>query len=78
MPSWSCSSRRTSGRASISSPLHLHPYYRDTFGHRPENFPTASAVFARIISLPIYPKLTEADAQRVTDTVTRLVRQHRR
>jgi dTDP-4-amino-4,6-dideoxygalactose transaminase len=59
-------------------PLHLHPYYRDTFGHRPEDFPTASAVFARIISLPIYPKLTEADAQRVTDTVTRLVRQHRR
>jgi dTDP-4-amino-4,6-dideoxygalactose transaminase len=59
-------------------PLHLHPYYRDTFGHRPEDFPTASAVFARIISLPIYPKLTEADAQRVIDTVTRLVRQHRR
>ena len=59
-------------------PLHLHPYYRDTFGYRPEDFPTASAVFERIISLPIYPKLTEADVQRVIDTVRTLVRQHRR
>jgi dTDP-4-amino-4,6-dideoxygalactose transaminase len=59
-------------------PLHLHPYYRDTFGYRPEDFPNASAVFERIISLPIYPKLTEADAQRVIDTVRTLVRQHRR
>jgi dTDP-4-amino-4,6-dideoxygalactose transaminase len=59
-------------------PLHLHPYYRDTFGYRPEDFPAASAVFDRIISLPIYPKMTEADVQRVTDTVGTLVRQHRR
>ncbi|HXH08788.1 MAG TPA: DegT/DnrJ/EryC1/StrS family aminotransferase [Alphaproteobacteria bacterium] len=59
-------------------PLHLHPYYRDTFGYRPADFPTASAVFERIISLPIYPKLTAADVQRVIDTVRALVQQHRR
>jgi dTDP-4-amino-4,6-dideoxygalactose transaminase len=59
-------------------PLHLHPYYRDTFGYRPEDFPNASAVFQRIISLPIYPKLTASEAQRVIDTVRRLVQQHRR
>jgi dTDP-4-amino-4,6-dideoxygalactose transaminase len=59
-------------------PLHLHPYYRDTFGYRREDFPHASAVFERIISLPIYPKLTATEAQRVIDTVRRLVRQHRR
>jgi dTDP-4-amino-4,6-dideoxygalactose transaminase len=59
-------------------PLHLHPYYRNTFGYRPEDFPAASAAFERIISLPIYPGLAEADAQRVIDTVRTLVRQHRR
>jgi dTDP-4-amino-4,6-dideoxygalactose transaminase len=59
-------------------PLHRHPFYRDTFGYRPEDFPNTSAVFERIISLPIYPKLTEADAHRVIDTVKKLVRQHRR
>jgi perosamine synthetase len=59
-------------------PLHLHPFYRDTFGYRPEDFPAAREVFERIISLPIYPKLTEGDTQRVIDTVRRLVKQHRR
>jgi dTDP-4-amino-4,6-dideoxygalactose transaminase len=59
-------------------PLHLHPYYRDTFGYRPEDFPTASAVFERIISLPIYPKMTETDVQRVIDTVRTLIKEHRR
>ena len=37
-------------------PLHLHPYYRDKFGYKPEDFPNASTAFERIISLPIYPK----------------------
>jgi dTDP-4-amino-4,6-dideoxygalactose transaminase len=59
-------------------PLHLHPYYRDTFGYCPEDFPNASSVFERIISLPMYPKMTEADVQRVIDAVRALVRRHRR
>jgi dTDP-4-amino-4,6-dideoxygalactose transaminase len=59
-------------------PLHLHPYYRDTFQYRPEDFPNASATFERIISLPIYPKMAEADAQRVIDAVAKIARQHRR
>jgi dTDP-4-amino-4,6-dideoxygalactose transaminase len=59
-------------------PLHLHPYYRDTFGYRPEDLPTASAVFERIMSLPIYTQMTETDVERVIETVRRLVKQHRR
>jgi dTDP-4-amino-4,6-dideoxygalactose transaminase len=59
-------------------PLHLHPYYRETFGYCPEDFPAASAVFKRIISLPIYPALTETALQRVIETVRTLVKTHRR
>ena len=59
-------------------PLHLHPYYRDTFRYGAADFPQASFVFERIISLPIYTRLTEADVQRVIDTVRKLVRQHSR
>jgi dTDP-4-amino-4,6-dideoxygalactose transaminase len=59
-------------------PLHLHPYYRDAFGYRPEDFPTASSVFERIVSLPLYTKMTEADVQRVIETVRVLVKRHRR
>jgi perosamine synthetase len=59
-------------------PLHLHPFYRDSFGYRPEDFPEASAAFQRIVSLPIYPKMTEKDVQRVTNAIRCVVEQHRR
>src|SRR5262247_2076657 len=58
-------------------PLHLHPYYRDKFGYKPEDFPNASAVFNRIISLPIYPKMTEANVRDVIVAVRKLVKEYR-
>ena len=59
-------------------PLHMHPYYRNTFGYQPQDFPNASAAFERIISLPIYPKMTDADAGCVVDAVRSIVLQYRR
>ena len=59
-------------------PLHLHPYYRETFGYRPQDLPQASAAFERIISLPLYPKMTEAQVLQVISAVREIVRQHRR
>ncbi len=59
-------------------PLHLHPYYRDTWGYAPEDCPNATAVFDRIISLPIYPKMTEADIQDVVEVIHTLLREYRR
>ena len=59
-------------------PLHLHPYYRNNMYSSSKDFPVANQVFARIISLPIYPKMTDADVQHVIDNLTRLIRQYRR
>ena len=59
-------------------PLHLHPYYRNTFGYKPEDFVNASSVFERIISLPIYPKMTDADVNDVVEAVRSIVEEHRR
>jgi perosamine synthetase len=59
-------------------PLHLHPYYRNTLGHKPTDFPAATAAFDRIISLPIYPKMTDADISRVIDAVREIVKEYRR
>lgn len=59
-------------------PLHLHPYYRNTLGCKPQDFPNASAVFERIVSLPIYPKMTAGDISRVIDAVRSIVLQYRR
>jgi dTDP-4-amino-4,6-dideoxygalactose transaminase len=59
-------------------PLHLHPFYRDTFGYQPADFPQATAAFERIVSLPIYPGMTEADVRDVIVAVRKLIRDYRR
>ena len=59
-------------------PLHLHPYYCNKFGYKPEDFPNASAVYDQIVSLPIYPKMTEADVESVIGAVSKVVKQNRR
>jgi perosamine synthetase len=59
-------------------PLHLHPYYRETFGYERGDFPNASAVYDRIISLPIYSRMTDANVQHVISAVRTIVQQHLR
>jgi perosamine synthetase len=58
-------------------PLHLHPYYRDKFGYKPEDFPNASTAFERIVSLPIYPKMTEGNVRDVIVAVRKLIQEYR-
>ncbi len=72
------SSRRTSAPASILFPyICIHTTATpSTIAQR--TFPNASAVFERIISLPIYPKMAEADVQRVIDAVRKIAAQKRR
>lgn len=54
-------------------PLHVHPYYRETYGYRPEDLPVAFDLYRRTISLPIYSAMAEADVERVIATVKELV-----
>jgi perosamine synthetase len=54
-------------------PLHLHPYYRNSLGYSPGDFPNATEAYQRITSLPIYPKMREDDVDYVIDTVTNLI-----
>jgi dTDP-4-amino-4,6-dideoxygalactose transaminase len=51
-------------------PLHRHPFYRDTYGYRPDQFPKAEQIFENILSLPLYPKMSDSDADEVIETVT--------
>ena len=52
-------------------PLHLHPYYGRTYGYKAGDFPVAEREYAREISLPIYPDLTDAEVERVVASVGR-------
>lgn len=59
-------------------PLHLHSLYRTAYGYRPEDLPTATSRFPRLLSLPIYPKLRDDELDRVADTLKQVIRDHRR
>jgi len=59
-------------------PLHLHPFYRDAGGYQPGDFPIATRVFDRIVSLPIYPSMSDENVDRVIAAVTRTIKRHRR
>lgn len=59
-------------------PLHLHPYWRDRYGLRPEQFPNATRAFNHIVSLPLYTRMTDADQDRVIDAIRSILqRSHR-
>jgi dTDP-4-amino-4,6-dideoxygalactose transaminase len=59
-------------------PLHLHAWYRETFGYERSDFPVAADAFDRIISLPLYPDLTVDEVDRVVDVFTGCLADHRR
>lgn len=58
-------------------PVHLHPYYRDTFGYQPGDFPRAAETFERILSLPLYPRMSDQDRLDVIEAVKRVAERSR-
>ena len=50
-------------------PLHFHPYWRDTYHLKESQFPHATSEYLREASLPLYTKMTDADAERVVAAV---------
>ncbi len=51
-------------------PVHQHLYYNETFNLSDKDYPVASAVFPRLMSLPIYPGMTDANVDKVIDVLT--------
>jgi dTDP-4-amino-4,6-dideoxygalactose transaminase len=70
--------RRGVGASVHFIPLHVHPYYRDTFGYRPDSLPVAHDLYLRSISLPFFSAMTDAQVERVIEAVGALLREHRR
>ena len=55
-------------------PLHLQPYWRDRYKLRPEAFPHSQQAFERLVSLPIYSRMTLADVERVAQAAAGALR----
>lgn len=54
-------------------PLHLQPYWKETYRLSPNDFPHALANFERAVSLPLYTKMTDADQDRVIKAVKQIL-----
>jgi perosamine synthetase len=50
-------------------PVHLHPYYRERLGTRAGQFPVAENAYTRLLSLPLFPAMDDADVDRVVDAL---------
>lgn len=59
-------------------PLHKHPFYRNTFGYSSKEFPVAEWIYERIISLPIYPGMTDENVETVIEAVEDVCKKFRR
>ncbi len=57
-------------------PLHLHPYYRDTYGWVPGDFPIASSLYPQLLTLPLYPAMTEDEVTYVCDMLKNIIGKH--
>jgi dTDP-4-amino-4,6-dideoxygalactose transaminase len=50
-------------------PLHFHPYWRERYGLRPEQFPVSTAAYRTMVGLPIYSKMPDEAVDRVVSAV---------
>ena len=50
-------------------PVHLHPYYRERFGYRGGEYPIAEKAYRQLISLPMFPAMTDQDVADVIEAV---------
>lgn len=51
-------------------PVHLQPYYRNHFGYKKGDYPVAEKYYEQCLSLPLYPKMTDREVQKVISCVT--------
>jgi len=58
--------------------LHLQPFYRDSFGFQPGQLPVAEHATDRILSLPLYPAMTDGDVADTIAAVTKVIAHSRR
>ena len=59
-------------------PLYRFKYYRERFGYSPVDFPNSEWVFKRVVSLPIYPSMTEEELSYVVEVVSDTLKRYKR
>jgi len=57
--------------------VHLHPFYRDSYDWKPEDFPVSSSLSQQVLTLPGQPSMSDADVCAVVEAVRRVARFYR-
>ena len=57
-------------------PLHMHPYYRDKYGYTPDDLPVAAGLYSEIITLPLFPDMSEDQVSYVSHTLKSVLARH--
>ena len=58
-------------------PVHLHPYYRERFGTSPGQCPVAESSYERLITLPLFPRMSYPDVEKVITTLQHILEMYK-
>jgi dTDP-4-amino-4,6-dideoxygalactose transaminase len=56
-------------------PVHLEPYYREVWGHKPGEFPVTEKAGEKLLSLPFWPEMKQEELNRVVDTLDEVIKE---
>jgi dTDP-4-amino-4,6-dideoxygalactose transaminase len=59
-------------------PIHIHPFYRQRYGYRADDYPVAFNNYLRSVTLPLHPRLSDEDVEDVIGAVHDVIREFRR
>lgn len=59
-------------------PVHFQPFYQKTFGYQRGDFPVAERYYEGALTLPLFPKMTDAQVEKVIRTVRSIIRFNRK
>ena len=54
-------------------PLHLQPYYQNNLRYKYGDFPESEAFYNSALTIPLFPTMTDADCERVINTIFEIV-----
>lgn len=58
-------------------PVHLQPYYRQHYGYKRGDYPHAESYYENCLTIPLFPRMSQQDMDRVVASVREIILTHR-
>lgn len=59
-------------------PMHHHPHFQEEHGYSAEQFPVANHLYERLVSLPLYPEMSNEDYNSVIEAIKAIATHYRK